>query len=45
MAKPKKYGYCIGINYAGTENELRGCEADAANLSALMSKRKFDRIH
>lgn len=42
MAKPKRLAYCIGLNYTGTENELRGCEADANNLAAVMLRRGFE---
>lgn len=44
MKKPVKRGYCIGLNYTGTENELRGCEADANNLAAVMRQRGFDDV-
>jgi hypothetical protein len=44
MAKPKKYAYCIGLNYEGTPDELRGCRADAENLAAVMRGRGFDSV-
>lgn len=44
MAKPRRYGYCIGINYEGTVNALNGCRADADNLAAVMRGRGFGSV-
>jgi hypothetical protein len=39
-AKPKCAAVCIGINYKGTANELRGCENDIINTKKVL-KEKF----
>lgn len=34
----RRKALCIGINYTGTSSALRGCHADAENMSAFLCK-------
>ncbi|MBS0287267.1 MAG: caspase family protein [Proteobacteria bacterium] len=33
---PNYYGFCVGINYIGTENQLAGCVDDIEDMAKLM---------
>src|SRR5271168_5620349 len=41
---PKRRALLIGINYFGTNNELRGCLDDVYSMHALLSSLKYDEI-
>jgi hypothetical protein len=38
---PRKKSLLIGINYTGSENELRGCHQDVANVAEFLSYRGY----
>lgn len=38
---PRKKSLLIGINYTGSENELRGCHQDVENIAEFLSYRGF----
>jgi hypothetical protein len=45
MSHQRKKSLLIGINYAGSAHELRGCHADVDNMAEFLSYRGYDNSH
>jgi hypothetical protein len=41
ITMPRKKSLLIGINYTGSQNELRGCHQDVENIAEFLSYRGF----
>lgn len=44
MAQRKK-SLLIGINYVGTQHELKGCHSDVDNIAEFLSSRGYENNH